>query len=314
MHSSPLQESIKRQRASLFNMLVDPMTRAATACSKVWGDRERLDRTLTDALKSLPYSRFMYALDPAAIQISGNATHQGMEKQDFGRNRADRPYMTEVSEVDEMTLSEAYISLRQNRPSITAVQKVRRDGQLIGYLGADFDLRALPLTREIYDEPGQWQQLKGDPAIRGGVFQQCRIDSMLDKKIDQVLPVIEELVTENGVFHSKIHFSSSRCTLWSIDDPYRYRILPYEALVDPDIVLAYPNCPYPKTALIREDEIRPILDTFKHLRFADNNIYLRAGSLNIFNGIVGLNFSCDGSHYIPHGQFLARDSEFWEGM
>lgn len=313
MHST-LQESINRQRTSLYNMLLDPMDRAARACAKVWDHKEQINQALLEALKGLPYSRYMYALGPDAVQVSSNATHQGLEDQDFQRNRSDRPYMKEVSDTQEMTLSEAYISLRANRPSVTAIQKVRLKNELIGYLGADFDLRALPLTREIYDEPGQWQQLKGDPAIRGGVFQQCRIDSKLDNKIDLVLPVMEELMTENGVFHSKIHFSSSRCTLWFIDDPYRYRILPYDALVDPDVVLAYPNRPYPKTAVIKEKEVRPILDTFKHLRFADETIYLRAGSINIFNGIVGLNFSCDGSHYIPHDQFLAKDSEFWEGM
>lgn len=309
-----LKESITRQRTSLFNMLVDPMSRAARACAKVWNDKEKLDQQLKKSLTSLPYGRFMYAMGNDAIQLSANASHEGLEQQDFGRDRSERPYMKEVLPDHDMTLSEAYISLRANRPSVTAVQKVYRDNMQIGFLGADFDLRALPLTREIYEEPGQWQQLKGDPAIRGGVFQQHRIDSMLDEKIDLILPVIEELMTENGVFHSKIHFSSSRCTLWFIDDPYRYRILPYDALVDPDVVLAYPCRPYPKTAVIKAHEVRPILDTFKHLRFADDTIYLRAGSLNIFNGIVGLNFSCDGSHYIPHDQFLARDSEFWEGM
>ena len=312
--TNSLQESIKKQRTSLYNMLLDPMSRAATTCAHVWDNKEALDQALFSSLRGLPYGRYLYAMNTNSIQLSANATHEGLEQQDFGRDRSDRPYMKNISTEHDMTLSEAYISLRANRPSVTAVQKVWKDKQLIGYLGADFDLRALPLTREIYEEPGQWQQLKGDPAIRGGVFQQCRIDSKLDKEIDLVLPVVEELMTENGVFHSKIHFSSSRCTLWFIDDPYRYRILPYEALVDPDVVLAYPSRPYPKTAVIKEHEVRPILDTFKHLRFADDTIYLRAGSLNIFNGIVGLNFSCDCSHYIPHDQFLARDSEFWEGM
>jgi len=313
MHPT-LQESINRQRTSLYNMLLDPLSRAADRCAAVWPDREQINQALTEALQGLPYGRYLYVMGTDAVQISDNITHEGLETRDFGRDRSPRPYMKEVSEKQDMTLSEAYISLRANRPSVTGVQKIFKDKELIGYLGADFDLRDLPLTREIYDEPGQWQQLKGDPAIRSNVFQQCRIDSKLDEQIDLVLPVIEELMTENGVFHSKIHFSSSRCTLWFIDDPYRYRILPYDALVDPDVVLAYPRRPYPKTAVIKEDEVRPILDTFKHLRFADDTIYLRAGSLNIFNGIVGLNFSCDGSHYIPHDQFLARDSEFWEGM
>lgn len=311
---SPLKQSIQRQRTSLYNMLVDPMARAAKSCEKVWGDREKLNDSLAKTQRNLPYSRYLYALGTDAIQLSDNICPEGLETHDFGRDRSQRPYMHEIRPDADMTLSDAYISLRANRPSITAIQKVYREGELIGYLGADFDLRSLPLTRQIYEEPGKWQQIKGDPAIRSGVFQQCRIDSMLDTRIDEVLPVIEELMTDNGVFHSKIHFSSSRLTLWFIDDPFRYRILPFEALIDPDVVLAYPCRPYPEDAVIKREEVRPILDTFKHLRFADETIYLRAGSINIFNGMVGLNFSCDGSHYIPHEQFLARDSEFWEGM
>jgi len=311
---SELKQSIQRQRTSLYNMLVDPLDRSAGTCSKVWTDRDKLNAALTETLHNLPYSRYLYALGTDSVQISDNITHEGIETKDFGRDRSDRPYMKEIQEDSNMTLSEAYISLRAQRPSVTAIQKVYDNGKLIGYIGADFDLRALPLTREIYDEPGQWQQIKGDPAIRSSVFQQHRFASMLDERIDEVLPVIEELMTENGVFHSKIHFSSSRCTLWFIDDPYRYRILPFEALIDPDVVLAYPCRPYPKDALVKLKEVRPILETFKHLRFADETIYLRSGSMNIFNGIVGLNFSCDGSHYIPHDQFLARDSEFWEGI
>ena len=29
--------------------------------------------------------------------------------------------------------------------------------------------------------------------------------------------------------------------------------------------------------------------------------------------MVGLTFSCDGSHYMPHGQFLGADTAFWFG-
>ena len=214
----------------------------------------------------------------------------------------------------DMRLSEAYISLRVSRPSVTAIQRVHRDDVLLGYLGADFDLRGLPITKELYSEPGRWRQLKGDPAIRGNVFAQCRAQSRLDDSIDMVLPVFEELVIENGVFHLKIHFSSSRATIWLCDDPYRYQLLEFDDLVKPDVCLAFPHHPYPSDAVVPQEQIRPVLDTFKQLRFADDTIYLRAGSINIFNGIVGLNFSCDGSHYVPADQFLARDSDFWEGI
>jgi hypothetical protein len=36
--------------------------------------------------------------------------------------------------------------------------------------------------------------------------------------------------------------------------------------------------------------------------------------LNIFNGMINLNFSCDGSHYLPHGEFLDPRSPFWQSI
>ncbi len=309
-----LRESIERQRDSLFNMLVDPLQRIAGDTARVWDDRHHMGLTLMAGLATLPYVKYLYAMAPDGHQVSDNASREGLMPEDFGRDRSARPYMRGIDPQREMSLSEAYISMRANRPSLTAVQKIRVDDRLIGYLGADVDLRDLPLTRKMYREAPRWQQMKGDPAIRGQLFQQHRVESQVDRKIDAIIPVIEELMTESGVYHGKLHFSSSRATIWHIDDPFRYLILELDDLVDPDICLAYPHRDYPSDAVVAAEEIRPILDTFKHLRFADDTIYLRAGGVNIFNGIVSLNFSCDGSHYIPHDQFLARDSAFWEGI
>jgi len=311
---SPLQQRVRRQRAHLYNMLIDPMQRSANRVSKVWEEREALDRKLLDSMAKVPYVTYLYALDTQGVQISANASATGLIEEDFGRDRAQRPYMRSLDPTQEMNLSEAYISLRANRPSVTAIQKVYRDNRHIGYLGGDFDLRDLPITKDIYTDPSRWRQIKGDPVIRSHVFEQRRIQSRLDEQIDMILPVVEELVTENGLFHLKLHFSSSRATIWTLDDPYRYQVIEFDELVDPDICLAFPHRAYPGDALVPEQSIRPIFETFKHLRFADETIYLRAGSVNIFNGIVGLNFSCDGSHYIPFEQFLAKDSDFWEGM
>ena len=45
----------------------------------------------------------------------------------------------------------------------------------------------------------------------------------------------------------------------------------------------------------------------------DETLYLRSGSLNIFNGMVGLTFSCDGSHYMPWRELLEKSVDFWVG-
>ena len=308
-----LKESIARQRESLTRLLQSPLYEIAEACSQVWGDREGLDRVLQDKLSLLPHCKFLYVLDTEANQISDNISQDGIQENDFGRDRSRRPYMREVVPSSGFLLSDAYISLRAKRPSLTAIQLVRNDaGKAIGFVGADFDLRDLPLTRELYEEPRYWQQIKGDPSIRGTVFHQSRVDSEMDKQLDTILSVVEELMISHGVFHVILHFSSSRAIIWQMDDPYRYRLLDIDSLIDPDICLAYPSQNYPREATVPASQIRDVLEAFRHLRFLDETFYLRSGTLNIFNGLVGLTFSCDGSHYIPYDEFLDREHAFWD--
>jgi hypothetical protein len=310
--SDTLADSISKQREALKTLLREPLAQAAQACSQVWGDRQRLNEALTQAWAQFPIGKYLYAMDTQAIQISDTISRDGTVAIDLGRNRADRPYMNERVPSAGFLLSQAYISQRAKRPSLTAIQIVRdAGGRVLGFVGADFDLRNLPLTNQLYEEPTHWRQIKGDPAIRGTVFHQTRSNSMMDLHIDTVLGVMEELMVDHGVFHGKLHFSSSRATIWLTEDPYRYRLLDIEALTDPDTCLIYPHQPYPADALVPKDKIRPILDSLRALRFMDEMFYLRAGSLNIFNGMVALTFSCDGSHYLPWDEFLGKGADFW---
>jgi hypothetical protein len=210
-------------------------------------------------------------------------------------------------------LSDAYLSRRASRPSLTALQLVTRGDERLGYIGADFDLRDLPVTSELYEESHDWRQIKGDPAIRGSVFQQCRVESLMDKNMRTACAIIEELIKDRGMFQGVIHYSSSRATVWFINDPLRYRILDAEALNDPDICLVYAARPYPEDALIPRERIGSILRGMSQLRLADETLYLRSASINIFNGMVSLTFSCDGTHYMSWEEFLQKDMSFWTG-
>lgn len=308
-----LQKAINEQREALKTLLREPLTKAATACSLVWHDRAALEAALAESLKDVPTVKYMYALDTDAIQLTRSIGRAGsIDTEDLGRNRSQRPYMREMVPTDGFLLSEAYISLRAKRPSLTAIQLVRgKDWGVLGFIGADFDLRDLPITREVYQEPTYWRQIKGDPAIRGTVFHQTRSESVMDANMDTVLSVIEELMTNHGVHHVMLHFSSSRAVIWLTEDPLRYRLLDIDALTDPDICLTYPSRPYPADALVAKEQIRPILDNLRSLRLMDEMFYLRTGTLNIFNGVVGLTFSCDGSHYVPVDEFLAKGHDFW---
>lgn len=168
--NSPLKLRILRQRATLHNMLIDPMQRVAKRCAKAWNDRPALDHLLLESIPRVPYITYLYAMDTAGRQISSNASPDGLIGEDYGRDRSHRPYMKNLPANRDMTLSEAYISLRVSRPSVTAVQRVYLDGRLIGYLGGDFDLRGLPITKDLYSEPTRWRQLKVIPRSAAAYF------------------------------------------------------------------------------------------------------------------------------------------------
>ncbi len=331
-----LQTSIVQQREMLTELLYEPLHQLAKACSRVWGDREKMEAVLNEAFPSVPYCKFLYALNASAIQLTSNISHDGPVVEHFGRNRSDRPYMSEAllatrfyKQNDEQSyqqwpyiregvpatdflLCEAYISLRALRPSLTAIKFVRNaNGVVLGFIGADFALRDLPQTHRLYEEPRHWRQFAGDPSIRGTVFNQTRLESKMDRHLDTAISVVEELMLDHGVYYVTLHFSSSQAIIWAMDDPYRYRLLNMDALIDPDSCMAYPKRPYPVDTLVPARQIRAVLDNMRALRFMDEMFYLRSATLNIFNGIVGLTFSCDGSHYIPYDEFLKMDMAFW---
>lgn len=309
--NSSWKDNIYVQREELARVLHEPLAQLAQRCAPAWGDLATLDAILVQNFSAIPYCSFLYCLDTDGIQICNNAGEHGVVPGHYRRNRSQRPYMQEAVPAWGFLLSDAYISLLNHRPSLTALQVVRRDSQILGYLGADFDTRNLPVTSTLYEEPDSWRQVKGDPAIRSGVFQQCRVDSPMDENIGQALSILEELLTMRSVFQCQIHFSSSQAIIWTLNDSLRYRILDHEALSDPDICLVYPPHPYPADALVPQSDIGKILDTMRALRLSDPTFYLRAASINLFNGLINVTFSCDGSHYMPHDEFLLKGTAFW---
>jgi hypothetical protein len=310
-----LKHSINAQRALLNDLLGHTLSEISKAFAALLTDEERLNRHLQEVFRSLDYCKYMYVLDEKGVQVSATVNRYGLDNESIGRDRSSRPYMHHMgNERIDFHLSEAYISRNKKRPSVTAVQTIRdRDGERVGFLGVDYDLRELPHSEVIYEEPSQWRQIKGDPAIRNGLFLQSRAESLMDRHIDHVMSVHESLVVYQGVHHFQIHFSSSRSTIWHIDDPYVYRILTMDELSDTDVCLAYPQRPYFSRAIVPSNAISKILKLIRDLRFADETVYLRSGSLNIVNGKIGLNFSCDGTHYLNWDEFLAKGLGFWFG-
>jgi hypothetical protein len=307
-----LQQIILTKKDALAGEISKPLSRLAERCVEVWHDADRLDRVLLDQIGTIPNCEFLYAWDLEGREIS-SLIQPGLADNSWrGRDLSKRPYLKNNLPFKGIMLSSVYHSQFSDRECVTALQAVSNDGKLLGFIASDFSLDKLVGDANRLDIP-QWQQFKGDPAVRGTLFMQQRISSRLDENIDSVHETIHSLMAEHGIFHCKIHYSSGRCSFWLMEDPYSYRIHGVEEIVDPDIVLAYPLSPYPTRAKVSTAQNREVLDAFKALRFADETIYLRSASINIMNGILGLTFSCDGSHYMPVAEFLEKNLGFWIG-
>ncbi len=312
-----LEKSISTQRNYIENMLAEPLGQIADICADNWHDRVSLDLALKQFLKNKTghRCRLLYAIHKNGLQYSSNVSDNIADDSIIGRDLSTRPYLDQIEKnlTKLFFLSEVYIDKSTRKPCITALHGVKIKDQIQGYIAADFGLKDLPLKNVDECQQQKWRQIKGDPSIRGTLFQQTRTFSAMDEHLDGVLDVVDALMTEQGIFHTKLHFSSSRATLWSFDDPYRYRLHVLDEIINPEVCLAYAKLDYPDDAYISADIVPRVLKTFKSLREADETIYLRAASLNIMNGFVGLNFSCDGSHYMPAEEFLNKDVSFWFG-
>ncbi len=306
-----LKQAIVNKKAALTEQVEAPLAGLAEACTAHWGEADAQDRLLGDWLGRIPHCHLLYLLDTSGTQLSSNVSDQAIEPQWRGQALSGRPFHTGNLPFRGLTLSPVYISKVSHKRCLTAMHAITRHEQLLGFVAADVNLEDIPLPTLETGAGAAWTQYKGDPVIRGQVFEQTRMMSALDARVDEVVTTLDALMREHGVFHIILHFSSSRAIFWVYDDPFRYRFHGVDEFLDPEIWLAYPPQPYPPDARVAAVRIREVLDQFSRLRVADENIYLRSGSLNIMNGIVGLTFSCDGSHYITVDEFLDREHPFW---
>jgi hypothetical protein len=159
--------------------------------------------------------------------------------------------------------------------------------------------------------PKRWLQVKGDPSVRAFLFQQSRVESLFDSDLDRIHEIVRLLLTRKGAFHVKVHYSSSQLTCWFCDDAYRYRVYVREEVLDPGFISQFRD--------VSMDHLQPVIDAedtlailaeFKRLRTTDETIYLRNGSINRINGMIGMTFSCDGAHYIDHKTFFEKLETF----
>ena len=151
--------------------------------------------------------------------------------------------------------------------------------------------------------PNHWLQVRGDPSIRSLLFQQQRSESLFDQRIETLHGIAEHVLCERDVFHIKIHYSSKHLVCWSYNDPCSYQVFVGEEVFEPAFAAGFQPGPPTPTAVVPAHAVANILSVFTRLRFQDTTIYLRDASINRASGVIGITFSCGGSHYIAYDAF-----------
>ncbi len=301
-----ISDLIAKQKDFLMYQLGGGLKELADKCDQYMDSASgtvELNNLLSEYMHKCEYVNLSYVVCYSGIQISANVTKDKVDKDYMGQDLSSRPFFNIINKNKVFYLSDAYISSASLKPCISAVHAIMHNGEMIGMLVSDLDLEQLPILKQDF-ELDDWRQIKGDPEIRSNLFNQHRIESVMDQAIDTVHMISYELLSQLGVFHLKLHYASSRATIWTYDDPFNYHVHVLDEIINPNIFMLYPKKPFPSDAKVTPEQIKIILDKFKYLRFMDEHLYLKTASINIMNATIGLNFSCDGNHYLTVEDFL----------
>lgn len=301
------KDNVSQKKKLLSGSIKAPMAALSQQAAALWGDTDQLNQCLQNAFCKLPSCHLLYAITPAGEQCSANVTRGALDTVWIKQALDKRPYFKGHLPYEGMSISAAYMSQRTMKPCLTALQAVRDGEQLLGFIAADIHLNDLPTLGKAMALQLPWQQPKGS-TMPG----QKRLGAM-DKHLDYLVYLLSTLMQEHGVFQIDMHFNYDRCLLWSLDDPCRYKIHDVATLLQAELLERYPAHPFTDQALIAEDAVPLVFGQFKALREIDDVIHLHTVSLNLVNGMVGLGFSSDMSHYLPVGEFMDTSLDYWYG-
>jgi len=297
---------INEQKKFLTEKLRVDFHELSKECEKILSQKKdsiQIDKVLSIFIDYHPFANLVYLIDANGIQFSSNIEKNKANSEFIGQDLSSRPFFKSIDQIDTINISDAYVSTVTFKPCISLTQKILSKDKTIGLIVFDIDIERLdlPVKDIVLDD---WKQIKGDPEIRSNLFNQKRVSSAMDESIDQVHKIAVQLLSNLGVFHIKLHYASSRATIWTIDNPYNYHVHVLDEIISPNITLLYPKRQYSEEAKVSKEQISLIFSKFQEMRFMDDNLYLKTASLNIINGSVGLSFSCDGNHYLSAEDFL----------
>jgi hypothetical protein len=291
-----IKNTLKTQRKLLSGYLEPALYALAEECRPYWNDPAALNAHLRQHFERVPYCGLLYAVDKNGRQISANISAQRIDPGPCGQDLSNRPYADSLYPKRHFALSGIYLSHYSGRNCITGMQPVYDDQQFLGFIMADFDPRDLPIPLSVPDPAPRWRQAREWPGEK----------SPLGERPAELSRRMGELFGERGVFQATLDYDNGLALLWHLDDPYQYRLHSLQELLDPALCLIYPLTAWPARATLKPAQIGPLWQTCAALREAGEA--LSAVSLNTVNGMLGLTFSNESSHYLSAAEFLLRET------
>lgn len=180
--------------------------------------------------------------------------------------------------------------------------------------------------------------IKGDPSLRESAPLRKRYDSKVDSLFEKLEPNLEDIMLNRGIYRIFVGFNSGEIRTNSVFDPLRQEIHDAEKISDTGYIdRHFPKIDYPdKVSLMRElyatlraseyyrnipsywqnilnrrskkwqplepENIPNILTTVRKLRDIEE-YYLRNITICIVQGIVRMQFNCDGTQIIDAHNF-----------
>lgn len=226
-----------------------------------------------------------------------------------------------------------FLNMTNNYPALA--DKIN---QVLPQRNEDLILRETLINTIGENSENLYVSIKGDPSLRETALFRERYESPVDKIIDKLKVVLEDLLLNRCVYQLDVNFNSGEIHIYTVFDPFREKIFIAETLIDEAFVNRhFIEMPYDEKSLMIKNiynfiseqpqykklpeqwmnifsktseswsalekiEISKVMAKLSELRSVPN-FYLRSFSINTMQDAIRLQFNCDGTHIVNSGDY-----------
>lgn len=180
--------------------------------------------------------------------------------------------------------------------------------------------------------------IKGDPSLRESAFVRERYESIVDKSMDQLVPIFEDMLLNRCVYSVFINFNSGEIRVRSVFNPFNEEIHTVNKLMSSAYIdrhfsaisyneksefikrtyysilndTSFTNLPvhlknvfsssHKDWMPLTQDEVSNVIIKLKDLR-SIQSFYLRNFGISLTQDAIRMQFNCDGTHFVSSDDY-----------